>query len=914
MEQVIIEIQVDNNDASKKLLEVEKALQKNKQRQDELRKSIKQARAEGKEASEEELLELAKVEQSVKQLSSARNTYSKVLASESNTLKALRAEVSKLNLERENLDTSTVEGAKRFTELTKTLKEYNEQINEASKASGNFKDNIGNYEESVKNAINETSIFGVKIGDSGSLFNDLGAKVKGAGQAFLSFGKALLANPIFLLASILAGVVAAFLSTEKGVKKLEVALAPLKSVFNAIYSAIAQVGEIAFTVIELLSDGFGAIADLFGADSKGAKQLVKDLQAVEAQQAKIEAQVAQQKADAEKLRTIRDNERLTDKERLKASEDLLLKLKEREKTEIGFLDKKIALAKRELEQIPENLRTQEQIDKVLLLQKEKQDAIADIAGQYTEQITSQKGILDQINERLVTQVENQLRLDLATGKVREGSVEQLNKEIEAIERKAKIQKSNVTDVVELGNIELAKQAEIAEKRKEFQDKQVEQFQEFQDKQKELRDKAFSDEIARLELSLAKTEENTKEQLRAFADLQRRKAEIEITQSEASADQAKLIRFNAEKAIEDNAIATFDKLQALRDADLEKQKEFLKKEEDARAQYNQIILQGEIDTLNKSNELAQKALNEELARLENDFATKRDLLTSFTKFQIDNIKTETELKLEARQESFNLELENFDLESEEFKVALAQFELDKSTIIAESEANLTGIREGELQKRQEINRLEKESEIAKANSILGLASTVAGALDKETIAGKFAAFAQAQINAFITASNVLKTVSTFASPPVPQIAAVAAFGLAQRYASQINSINTGVQNVATAFNPSLKFAEGGRVPQGFELPYSTPKGDNTLVLVKPQEAILTVGQQQKLGGATALARAGVPGFNTGGLVGSSTQQIDSNFSIQSFVNAIAKIPAPIVSVQEITDTQKQVKVKEVVSSL
>jgi chromosome segregation ATPase len=146
MEQVIIEIQVDNNDASKKLLEVEKALQKNRQRQEELRKSIKQARAEGREASEEELLELAKVEQSVKQLSSARNTYSKVLASESNTLKALRAEVSKLNLERETLDTSTVEGAKRFAELTKTLKEYNEQINSASKASGNLKDNICNYE------------------------------------------------------------------------------------------------------------------------------------------------------------------------------------------------------------------------------------------------------------------------------------------------------------------------------------------------------------------------------------------------------------------------------------------------------------------------------------------------------------------------------------------------------------------------------------------------------------------------------------------------------------------------------------------------------------------------------------------------------------------------------------------------
>lgn len=917
MEQILIEIEVDNNGAKTRFAEIEKALIANRKEREKLRAEVKQAEKEGREADTATLKRLGELEASSKKLNQERAREIKLIDANSNSMNALRQEISKLNAERNELDTGTLEGKKRFDELTQTLKGYNETINSASKESGNFKDNIGNYSESVKEAINETSVFGVKIGDSANFANDLGSKIKGTGKAFLEFGKVLLSNPIFLLAAVLAAVVGAFLSTEKGIKKLEVALAPLKAVFNGIYSAVASFGEIVFKVVELMSDGFGAVADLFGANSKGAKQLVKDLQDVEAQQVKIEATVAKQKADAEKLRTIRDNERLSDKERLKSSEDLLLKLKERESTEIGFLNKKIALAQRELESIPENLRTQQQIDKVLLLQKEKQEAIEDIAGQYTEQITSQKGILDQINERLITQIETQLRLDLATGKVREDSIEQLNSEIKAIEKRAQVQKSNVTDLVELANIERVKNAEIAEKRKAFAEAQQSQFEEFQEKQKEARDKALQDDIARLDLLLAQTDLTQESSLETFSKVTKRKAEIEIETTQATADQSALIRFNALKEIENKNEEFRQKELGAEKEQAQKIAEYNKLESEAIQRQTENNLNFRIEALAEENELIQSSLDEELARITTSFEQKRSLLNTYSQIEVENLESQKELKLSLLDEELNKAFELYELDSEQFAEFSQTNNQARLEALSEYERNVNDIKRSAYEQNKQINELEAQSEINKVKTIAGLAGTVAGALGAETQAGKIAGAITAQINAGITASNVFRTLTSIGVPaPFAFAGAGAAFVLAQKFGAEIEAINTGVQKTATAINPALQFASGGKVPFGFELPYSTPQGDNTLALVKPGEVVLNKSQQFALGGDSTFANIGVKGFASGGLIESQNTiaNIQNSVEFSQIARAISKMPAPVVSVVDITKQANKVRVKDSVATL
>ena len=61
-----------------------------------------------------------------------------------------------------------------------------------------------------------------------------------------------------------------------------------------------------------------------------------------------------------------------------------------------------------------------------------------------------------------------------------------------------------------------------------------------------------------------------------------------------------------------------------------------------------------------------------------------------------------------------------------------------------------------------------------------------------------------------------------------------------------------------------FKNGGRVSQGQNIA-TQPNGDNVLATLKRGEVVLNSGQQQRLGGAKTFRAAGVPGFQSGGIV-------------------------------------------------
>ena len=61
-----------------------------------------------------------------------------------------------------------------------------------------------------------------------------------------------------------------------------------------------------------------------------------------------------------------------------------------------------------------------------------------------------------------------------------------------------------------------------------------------------------------------------------------------------------------------------------------------------------------------------------------------------------------------------------------------------------------------------------------------------------------------------------------------------------------------------------FNNGGRVSQGQNIA-TQPNGDNVLATLKKGEVVLNQGQQNRLGGASTFRAAGVPGFQTGGIV-------------------------------------------------
>ncbi len=452
------------------------------------------------------------------------------------------------------------------------------------------------------------------------------------------------------------------------------------------------------------------------------------------------------------------------------------------------------------------------------------------------------------------------------------------------------------------------------KRKEFNDKAVENFKEAVEKQKEIRDKAFTEEVAFFELSLAKQVEGSSEALKIFADLQRRKAEIEIIQNETTGKQAELIRFNTEQAIFDNAKKFSDEKDALRQKELEEAFEYGKLEAQAKQAQYDLQLQQNVEFLSKEQELNRQSLDASLADLRLNGEQKLAILASLNQQQIELLKNQDAVKQQQLEEQFANEIVGLELDSEQFAEVVARFDALKIAQSQTTEESINAINADAYEKRNQIASLELESEKNKVNAIASLAGTVAQALGEETLAGQIAAKIQAQINAYITASNVFKTLSAFAPFPIALAGAGAALVLGQKYATQIGSINTAVQTTAKTFKPSLEFANGGIVPSGFELPYSTSKGDNTLALVKPGEVILNKAQQSVIG-ANSFARAGVPGFADGGVVQqSSISAINSSFAINDIARAISMMPVPQVSVVDINRVQRQVNVKDNVGSL
>jgi hypothetical protein len=196
-----------------------------------------------------------------------RNANIKLINSESNSRDQLRQKVAILTKEYNELNTETKEGRDRSDALQKELKQLNKELNEGSKASGNFKDNIGNYPEAAGGAIISLEAIGDGLENVGGSSAGAVGGIKSIGAAF----KALLANPVVLVLAAIVGALSALFSafkrSESGSKLLGKAMAGLKGIMavvtkladaigNAFTSSMDDAGESTVSFWEKLKQNF----------------------------------------------------------------------------------------------------------------------------------------------------------------------------------------------------------------------------------------------------------------------------------------------------------------------------------------------------------------------------------------------------------------------------------------------------------------------------------------------------------------------------------------------------------------------------------------------------------------------------------------------------------------------------------
>ncbi len=288
---IIIDVEVPEKDFEKEIGKVNTALRKNKEEIKELSKDY-----------ENNATAISKLEAENRDLSKSKQQLIKESKTEANSLNALRLKVANLTKERNNLDTSTKEGAKRFKELNKEIL-------------------------AIEEAALNTPIFGFTLEGIGAQLTKL-------------------INPLTAAIGLIGAIGAAYISTGRGSRDLARATDRLGTAMNDFSNSIAD--------LLTSDDGVGVLDGFLQAlqiSVLGLASTIRSNLIVAIKEEIREFEIAQRESDRlgktlldqiEFNRQIRDEERNSIKVRREANERALIIINAREEALIKTQEQQLS--------------------------------------------------------------------------------------------------------------------------------------------------------------------------------------------------------------------------------------------------------------------------------------------------------------------------------------------------------------------------------------------------------------------------------------------------------------------------------------------------------------------------------------------------------------------------------------------
>ena len=420
--QIIIDVEINSQQASQRVVELTQQITRQRNELAKQNKILKESNGQNREAA----LAVSSLKDSIAQNNKELRRSQKEAKAETGSINALRASVAKLNAERNNLNTQTAEGAKRFAELTEQLKKQREQINGASQAAGSFRDNGGNYTESVKEAIKDGSIFGGQLGEITQGIGQLNVLLKSTRLAFLAIplvavtaligafltktkeGREILERLItvvqFLFAELLKGlsesikrftefVTLIFTEPEKAINQV---IESFEQFFNELgknFTLLGQIIKNTFTgnldqaqvaVDELtkrIFSGPNSLVDGINEAIKAGDELAKTNIRLRASIRALSIEIARAEREAETFRNLRDDENTSLRNRIKLNVDVLKSEERRRDATLAQIRANLSLLN---SQIALNEADESLLDQRAASQAELEKAEADFQGRISE--------------------------------------------------------------------------------------------------------------------------------------------------------------------------------------------------------------------------------------------------------------------------------------------------------------------------------------------------------------------------------------------------------------------------------------------------------------------------------------------------------------------------------------------------
>lgn len=730
-----------------------------------------------------------------------------LLTSQEGSVNALRAQLAKNTKKLNDMSAATRNNTDEGKALAAETKEISNKLKEMEKAVGDNRRNVGNYAESVQEALSNTK------GLSGAT-GTLASSMTGAVGSVKAFTTALMANPIVAI----VGLILTLISTvEKLMKRntematnLKAAFAPFEVIFSRILDGITNllngvakaIDWVSTKVVSLLNS-IGLISDETAKAANAAKELTRAEQAIFESETDALVTLSAMSRELANQKSLLADQTKSIKERNAAANQGLSTLKQMENIEVGILKQKY------------------------------------------EQIKAQ-------NELSYT------------------SAEDRRKEMEAL---AALQ---------------SKQAEYTEK------------------QKELISQASS-------LQLQETAKNSA----AASAAEQAKAQAAIKATEEAEKRKRELQQETIKQME-IALTTLDL--SIKERELNNDTNVTK--------------------LANQQELAEKSLEIERYRLEQGLITQQEYANKETALKLETMKIQQQMEADqaaldkerrAMDEANRKELEMSEI-TNQYDLRQAQLDAQYAQEMAAAErigADTTLI-------QQKYEKAKEENAKARVNAELtmaaGLAGQMSSLLGEESEAGKAFGIVQATINTYLGATKALAQGGILG---IAQAAIVIAFGMKQvmsiaKQKDPDTKVNTSVKKYAKGGQiVGRSHAQGGVTFRGDNGQVFEAEGGENVYIMKrsASAAINALSALNEAHGGNSFATSGLYKFADGGMVASIseanrlTRQMDnirlSNESINQLagvvIGAVANMPNPVVSVQDINSGQSDVAVVQNLAS-
>lgn len=381
-------------DEKKLLDEAGKAFKSGSISQDEYKKAV----SDSTKAQVDLTKQLTDINKSITDNNSAIKVNTTLLKSQEDSVDALRAQLAKNTKELNAMSAATRNNSEEGQKLVTETKEISDRLKDMEKAVGDNRRNVGNYAESIQEAMSSTQ------GLSGATAA-MATSLSGGVNILKVFNATLKANPILAIVSAILVLIS---TVEKLMKRnsemaanLKAAFAPFEVIFSRILDGVTELlGGVAKAfewvsekVVNLLSS-IGLITEETTKAANAAKALTKQELAIYEAETNNLVTLSAMRRELEAQRTIVGDQLKTAEERNAAAQKAIAISKQMEKAEIDVLQQKYNQIKAQNE-----LSYTSKEDR-----RAEMQALADLQARQADYISQRKELENQASGIVKTQI------------------------------------------------------------------------------------------------------------------------------------------------------------------------------------------------------------------------------------------------------------------------------------------------------------------------------------------------------------------------------------------------------------------------------------------------------------------------------------------------------------------------------